>query len=112
MRLTIENRTDTSDTLIAVSTPDASRASVHRSVVDEAGRSTMEPVDQLEVPAGETIEFAPGGLHVMLDEPTRDLQVGDEISLTFTFEVAGDRTLTAPVVEPGASSADMEDDDE
>ena len=111
VRLTIENETDTGDALIAVSSPDATRASVHRSVVDDAGRSTMEPVDRLEVPAETTIEFAPGGLHVMLDEPTRDLQVADEITLTFTFENAGDHTMSAPVVEPGTSTSDMGDHD-
>lgn len=111
VRLTIENGTDTDDALISVSSPDAERASVHRSVVDDAGRSTMEPVDRLDVPAGTTIEFAPGGLHVMLDEPTMDLQVGDEVSLTFTFENAGDHTMSAPVVEPGTSTADMGDQD-
>ncbi|WP_195210333.1 copper chaperone PCu(A)C [Actinomarinicola tropica] len=93
VRLTIENGTGTSDALVAVSSPDAARASVHRSGVDDAGRATMEPVERLELPAGEAVEFAPGGLHVMLEEPVSDLQVGDEISLTFTFENAGERTI-------------------
>ena len=40
-------------------------------VVDGAGMAAMKPVDQVELPAGDTVEFKPGGYHVMLMRPDR-----------------------------------------
>lgn len=108
VRMTIDNTTGEDDTLVAVASADAARASVHRSGTDDDGRSTMEPVERLELPAGQTVEFAPGGLHVMLEDPIRDLEIGDEISLTLTFERSGTQTISVPVVEPGTTADEME----
>lgn len=105
IRFEIHNRTATADTLVGVSSPDGS-ASIHRSDVDDQGRSTMTPVDRIAVPARSTVVFAPGGLHVMLDGITRDLQVGEAVPLVLEFEHHGAVQVDVAVVEPLSAGAD------
>lgn len=63
------------------------------------GEMTMRPIESLEIPAGSTVNLAPGGYHIMLIDLVAPLEVGSEIELTLTFENAGDITLTVPVRE-------------
>ena len=64
------------------------------------GMMTMQPVESIAVPAGETVELKPGGYHVMLLEVKKVLAVGDTIDVTLTFEKAGEVKATAEVREP------------
>jgi copper(I)-binding protein len=64
------------------------------------GMMTMQPVESIPVPAGEKVELAPGGYHIMLLEVKKVLAVGDTIEVTLTFEKAGEITTTAEVREP------------
>ena len=57
----------------------------------------MQPIARLEIPAGGTVQLAPGGYHVMLIGLTKDLNVGDTVQVTLKFEKAGDVTVTAQV---------------
>lgn len=66
----------------------------------DSGMMTMQPVESIPVPAGETVELKPGGYHVMLLEVKKVLAVGDTIDVTLTFEKAGEITTTAEVREP------------
>lgn len=110
VRFVVDNGTDTDDELIAVSSTAAERAEVHRSEVDAEGRSTMEPVPRLDIPAGSSVTFEAGGLHVMLTDLTEELTEGDTVPLALTFEEAGAVAVTVDVVAPG-HDADMEDND-
>lgn len=66
------------------------------------GMATMVHADQIVVPPGERFEFAPGGHHVMLEQPASELRVGDAVPLTFWFE--GGRALTESCeIRPAAS---------
>jgi len=57
------------------------------------GMAAMVHADKIEVPAGGSFEFAPGGHHVMLEQPTSELQVGQSLPITLWFD--GDRALTS-----------------
>jgi copper(I)-binding protein len=57
----------------------------------------MVPVDEIELPAGEAVELAPGGLHVMLLDLVAPLEVGTTIQLTLEFENAGTQVVEVPV---------------
>ncbi|HTO00811.1 MAG TPA: copper chaperone PCu(A)C [Microthrixaceae bacterium] len=59
----------------------------------------MQRVDKIDIPAGETVELAPGGYHVMLTKLHTDLKVGDSVRVTLTFKNAGEVELTADVRE-------------
>lgn len=64
---------------------------------DMGGPMVMREVDEIPVPAGETVELKPGGYHVMLLELVAPLEEGSEVELTLTFEKAGEQTVTAEV---------------
>lgn len=61
------------------------------------GAMTMQPIESLELPAGETVVLEPGGYHIMLIELVAPLESGEEIEVTLTFENGGERTITVPV---------------
>jgi copper(I)-binding protein len=109
VRLEIANGTGTADALVAVSSTDG-EASLHRSDLDDAGRSVMTPVDRIVVPARSTVVFEPGGLHLMLDDIERELQVGDVVPFDLVFEHGGTVSIEVPVVEPLSRAADDHDD--
>jgi copper(I)-binding protein len=54
----------------------------------------------IDIPANGQVELKPGGFHVMLIGLTRDLNVGDSVQLTLTFEKAGQIPVTAQVRQP------------
>lgn len=103
VRLSIHNDTPTDDVLIGATSPRAARVSIHRSVTDDGGRSTMKHVERLDVPAGEVVLFEAGGLHVMLEDPAPELEVGDKVNVTLEFKSAGKRTVSAAVIAPGSA---------
>jgi copper(I)-binding protein len=105
LRLTVRNGTGRADRLVAVSSPLATGSSLHRTDVDDQGRSTMVAVTSVPIAARSTVTFEPGGLHVMLTglDADRPLALGDRVPVTFTFASAGRRTATATVVRPGSN---------
>lgn len=65
------------------------------------GVMRMEKLDAgIQVPAGQTVELKPGGLHVMMMNTKRDLTPGDEITLGLRFESGSEQTVVAEVREP------------
>jgi copper(I)-binding protein len=65
---------------------------VHRTeIVEDIAR--MREVSVLHVAPGEKVEFAPGGLHVMLMGLKRPLKEGQVFELELLFEVAGRVTV-------------------
>lgn len=64
------------------------------------GEMTMREVEQIDLPAGESVALAPGGYHIMLLDLVAPLEDGQEIEVTLTFEAAGEVTVTAPVRQP------------
>jgi len=108
--LTLANDGDGDDRLIAVDTDAASDVELHESTL-EGGVMSMRPVDGIDVPAGGQVRLEPGGLHVMLLDVDPDLEVGDTVPLTLTFDASGEQTVEAevvPLVGGTGSEAPME----
>lgn len=61
------------------------------------GEMTMQEVDTIEIPAGETVSLKPGGLHIMLPGLAAPLEAGSTFELTLSFEKAGEVTVEVPV---------------
>lgn len=83
--LKLVNRTADADRLRALSTDIADRAALHvhgmkNDVV------TMDEIACLEIAGGAEIEFAPGGLHVMLIGLSQPMHEGDTFPLRLTFD--------------------------
>lgn len=70
---------------------DFGAAELHRTVVED-GQSRMLRDQIIEVPAGGKAILEPGGLHLMLFRPQRELRAGDQTTLTLR---CGDVTVSA-----------------
>jgi copper(I)-binding protein len=88
-----------SDRLLKLSTPVASKVEVHRTE-ELDGIARMREVAVLHVDAGQTLEFQPGGLHVMLMGLRKPLIAGTSYDLDLLFEVAGPRKVRVDVRAP------------
>jgi len=85
----VTNTGETDDTLLAVRA-DFPRVMVHDTeVVNDV--ATMVHLDQLVIPAGETVTLAPGGKHVMFMGLKGDpMEEGEQVPATLVFENAGE----------------------
>lgn len=92
----ITNNGDEADTLLGVSSSVAT-AELHQAVMKENDVMSMEPMPRVEIPAGDEVEFKPGGMHVMLIEVVQPMLTGETIPFTLRFERAGEIRLTAEV---------------
>lgn len=108
--LRITNTGAAPDRLVGASFAVAGRTEVHEMAVRD-GVMTMRPLnDGVVIPAGGSVEFAPGGYHLMLLDLKAPITAGTPLSGTLTFEKAGKvevpfqvRAVGAPA--PGATSA-------
>lgn len=82
--------------LVAVSSPVAGSAEIHWMKMED-GTMRMRSIDALELPAGQMVELAPGGYHVMLFGLKQALAAGDRIALTLDFETATGQKMQIPV---------------
>jgi copper(I)-binding protein len=80
----IRNGGNSSDRLIGVSSPVAGSAEIHDMTMD-GGIMRMRALPEVEIPAKATVEFAPGGFHLMLLELRRPLKTGDRFPLRLSF---------------------------
>lgn len=89
------------DVLLSVSSP-AADASLHSSTSDD-GVARMRPLNGIEIPAGSTVELAPGGDHVMLMALTEPLAEGSSFPVLLQFERSGQLGLDLPVRTGGGA---------
>jgi copper(I)-binding protein len=78
----IENNGDHEVELVGAQS-DIAVAEIHQTTMS-GGMMQMEPVDEITLAPGQTVEFAPGGLHVMLMSVPA-LEVGQEVQVTLSF---------------------------
>ncbi|HQR52539.1 MAG TPA: copper chaperone PCu(A)C [Burkholderiales bacterium] len=50
----------------------------------------MRAIPKVDLPAGTTVQLAPGGLHVMLIDIQQPLKVGEKVPLTLVIESGGE----------------------
>ena len=86
-------------TIVGANSPQFETVELHRTeLVDGVAR--MIPQPQLMVPAGGTVIFEPGGLHLMLIQSLKPLQRGDQVEIQFQLDSGGTLKLEAEVM-PG-----------
>lgn len=86
--LTVHNPGSSADRLLAAETDIAAMVEIHAHALKD-GQMSMMQLHEVDMPPGATVEFAPGGLHLMLLGLTRPLVRGERYSLTLEFEHAG-----------------------
>ncbi len=94
--LSIMNMGKDNDQLIGISTPVAESAMLHKSK-DDNGVMKMEMLDQLDIPAGVTIDILPGEMHIMLLGLKSQLKLGDHVPLELVFKKSGKISVDAVV---------------
>jgi copper(I)-binding protein len=97
--LTIENRGDGDDRLLGADTEVALAVEIHRTVIEPDGRAYMRMLDDVLLPAGASVSFRPGGLHLMLVVPDETVSVGGTFEITLRFERSAPMTRTVTVVD-------------
>ncbi len=98
---------DKDDILLAISSPAALRAELHESIKGDRGMMAMAPIKDVAVPARGTLEFKPGGKHVMLFNIGPRVAAGQRIPLALAFASGKRIEVQALIVgaggaEPGA----------
>lgn len=66
---------------------------------DMSGEMKMQQVMRIELPANTPVALEPGGYHIMLIGLVKPLETGQTISITLTFENAGEVAVEVPVLE-------------
>jgi len=103
----IHNPGTTADRLTGVDSPIAGKAELHEHVMQQ-DLMKMQPVANVDIPAGGEVKFAPMGYHVMLlDLKDRSqLRDGKHFPLTLHFEKAGDLTVEVSVQKQAPAGTD------
>lgn len=92
----------TADRLVAASTPVAKKAELH--TMEMSGMvMKMRPISSIDIPAGQSVSLAPGGMHIMLMGLKQPLKAGQSFPLSLTFAKAGTCTVNVAVEKVGAS---------
>ncbi len=84
----IENRCPRPLDIVSARSQSFAEVSIHETrVVD--GISRMRPVPTLTIGPDDAAVFAPGGMHLMLMQPSVALQPGDNVEIEFGLEDGG-----------------------
>jgi copper(I)-binding protein len=94
--LSITNNGKAEDTLIAASSPAAARVEMHETTISD-GMARMRPLRQIVIGPGQSVQIAPGGIHLMLVDLKAPLALGASVPLTLIFRVAGKVEVTLDV---------------
>ena len=93
--LTIESAAK--DRLLGLTTPVAGHVMIH-AVEKDGDISRMKHIETLELPAGQRVTLAPGGMHLMLMGLQDKLSEGTTLPMTLSFENAGEITVEGSVL--------------
>ncbi len=91
------------DRLLSASTSVSGAVELHRMTMD-GGTMRMRRIDALELPAGQTVNLEPGGLHMMFVGLKAPLKAGQSFPLTLRFERAGEVVVQVQVEATGATA--------
>jgi len=94
--LTIANGSGADDRLLSATSARAARVEIHEMSMD-GSVMRMRAVESLAVPAGQKVELAPGGMHLMFFGVTEPFTEGQNVPVQLTFETAGRVDVTLPV---------------
>lgn len=100
------NKTDADDALLEIRA-NFPKVTLHNTIEvegEDGGVMRMVPVDRMSIPDGDTITFAPGGLHVMFMGLEAPLKEGDLVPTTFVFQNAGEMDVIFVVEKADGAS--------
>ena len=74
-------------TLVSADTTACGMLMLHKSE-QKSGMDTMSDVTTVDIPAGQTVKFAPGGYHLMCTDPGPTMKPGRSVRVTLKFSDA------------------------
>jgi copper(I)-binding protein len=95
--LTLTNGGDADDRIVKAVSPRAGRMELHEMLMEGDVMKMREVEGGIAIPAGQTVELKPGGLHLMFFDIAERFEEGQTVPVTLTFEKAGEVTLELPV---------------
>ncbi|MEO7247693.1 MAG: copper chaperone PCu(A)C [Novosphingobium sp.] len=99
---TVNNGTDAPISIVTVEVAASDMAMMHETL-QTGGHSAMQMLGKVDVPAHQSVAFAPGGKHVMVTGMSPNLKANTMTYLTLTYG-DGDKSRTElPVVPPAAA---------
>ncbi|MEO1092627.1 MAG: copper chaperone PCu(A)C [Pseudomonadota bacterium] len=107
--LVIRNEGETPDRLVGGDAPFAGRVEVHETTMQDDVMRMRPVVDGLEIPAGGSVTFEPGGYHVMFVQLQEPLVQGERRTVTLEFANAG--TIEVEFVVEAMAAGGMNHDD-
>lgn len=94
----IQNHATVDERLIGVSSDVAEKVELHSHKMNADGTMQMLHLEEgIVIPAGQSHELARGGDHVMFMGLKREVKEGDTVTVTLTFEHAGEVKVDIPV---------------
>jgi periplasmic copper chaperone A len=96
--LKLINKGAVDEMLVSVSSPKAARMELHEMAMKGDVMEMRALESGIAIPAGATVELAPGGLHLMFFDVAETFKDGDMVPVTLTFEKAGKVELMLPVM--------------
>lgn len=84
--------------LIAATSDAAKNVELHTHTQDN-GVMRMRQISEIKLPSKQQVTLQPGGMHIMMIGLTRNLIVGENISLSLTFSDGSQQSLQVPVKE-------------
>lgn len=78
--LVIDNTTTEAINIVSVESEVFTQIEIHETI-EKNGMMTMRPVAPLLIPANTTVKLGPGGLHLMMMNPNRELKPGDQVEI-------------------------------
>ena len=94
--LSISNNGDQDETLVNFDSEAAAMVRLHESSMSN-GMMSMKHIESLLIPAGETLEFQPGGLHLMIMGADREAFAGESIDINIHFASGAVINATLPI---------------
>lgn len=91
----------TADRLISVTSDNVIRIELHETLRGGGATMSMRPLTSVDVPAGGTVKFEPGGKHLMLFGVNPAIQPPRTLRLMLTFASGERLEADAPVNAPG-----------
>ena len=96
--MTLRNTGTDPVTLVGLETPLAMMPDIHETTTDANGVSSMGPVGEIIIPAGESVALEPGGMHAMLMRLQTKMVEGETFPLTLNFADGGTLTVDVPIL--------------
>lgn len=95
--VTITNKGASDDRLVSATSDRAGEVQLHEMAMQGDVMKMRQLPDGIPVPAGQTVELVPGGLHLMFFKVAEPFQEGQSVKVTLTFEKAGNVDVVLPV---------------